>query len=220
MADTWAAFLAEIRIELDDTSASPRWTDAFLYIVTRDGIRDYSLYFPRRFDHVLLTAEIGDAQKFALPATYIDDILVECPSGNYLDVRRERPGVRLTASNSPLFYFTDAGYLYLDVTPGGSAVLLSYYGAHGTPTSATDTTFAFTIPASDMEVLKLYVQAQVNTTIRNRQSLLDRFKAGSGSREDNPVREETIDFFARYNEAIAKRLRPAAVRLYRPRRNQ
>ena len=220
MAITWAGFLAELRMELDDTGATPRWSDSVLYIMTRDGIWDYSQYFPLRTDKAALVSVVGNDKKFTLPASFIDDVLVECPEGNYLDVRRERPGVTLTTSSTPLFYYVDAGFLYLDVAPGSAAVLLSYYGAHGIPASATDTTFAMTIPYSDLEVLKLYVQARVNVLIRNRQAQLDRFKLGSGTREDNPITEESVDFFARYNEAIAKRLRPQAVRLYRPRRNQ
>jgi hypothetical protein len=220
MPNTWASFLAELRIELDDTGATPRWTDNILYTFTRDGIWDYSQYFPMRVDHAELLSVVGNDKKFTLPASFLDDILVECPSGNYLEVRRERPGVKLSTSNSPLFYFVDAGCLYLDASPSGAAVLLSYYGAHGIPAAATDTTFALTIPTSDLEVLKLYVQARVNVVIRNRQSLLDRFDPGTGSRTDNPVRPETTDFFHRYNEAIAVRLRPQAIRLYRPRRSQ
>jgi hypothetical protein len=220
MANTWAGFLAELRIELDDIGATPRWNNNVLFIMTRDGIRDYSTYFPTRVDHTTLVSVVGNDKKFTLPSSFIDDIFVECPEGNYLDVRRERPGVRLATSNSPLFYFVDAGFLYLDASPGGAAVLLSYYGSHGVPASATDITFTLTIPDSDLEVLKLYVQARVNVLIRNRQAQLDRFKQGSGTREDNPIIEETTDFFARYNEAIAKRLRPQAIRLYRPRRNQ
>jgi hypothetical protein len=220
MANTWASFLAELRIELNDTGTTPRWADNVLYILTREGIWDYSQYFPMRVDHATLVADPTNDKKYALPSSFIDDIFVECPSGNYLDVRRERPGVRLSTSNSPLFYYVDAGYLYLDTTPGGDAVLLSYYGAHGIPASATDTTFSLTIPNSNLEVVKLYVQARVNVLIRTRQAQLDRFKLGTGTREDNPITEESTDFFARYNEAIAKRLRPTAVRLYRPRRNQ
>lgn len=220
MASTWASFLAEIRVELDDTGTTPRYPDSTIYVFTRDGIWDYSQYFPLRCDNQVLTPDQGNDKKYALPASFMDDILVECPSDNYLELRRERPGVKLSTSNSPLFYFTDAGYLYLDASPGDDAVLLSYYEAHGIPASSTDTTFVMTIPMSDMEVLKLYVQARVNVMVRNRQSRLDRFKQGSGTREDNPLIEETVDFFARYNEAIAKRLRPQAIRLYRPRRNQ
>jgi hypothetical protein len=220
MASTWASFLAEVRVELDDTGTTPRYPDSTLYVFARDGIWDYSQYFPQRFDHVVLTATQGNDKKYALPVGFMDDILVECPSGNYLELRRERPGVKLSTSNSPLFYFVDAGFLYLDVSPGGAAVLFSYYGAHGIPATSTDTTFAMTVPMADAEVLKLYVQARVNVMVRNRQSRLDRFKQGSGTREDNPIIEETSDFFARYNEAIAKRLRPQAIRLYRPRRNQ
>ena len=220
MVNTWASFLAEMRIELDDLGTTPRWADSVLYIFLRDGIWDYSQYFPIREDHVALVAAIGDDRKYVLPSSFMDDILVECPSGNYLDVRRERPGVRLSASSSPLFYYVDAGSLYLDASPGGTPVLLSYYGAHGIPANATDTTFALTVPQSDLEVLKLYVQARVNVLIRTRQAQLDRFKLGSGARTDNPIVEETTDFFARYNSAIAMRLRPVAIRLYRPRRNQ
>jgi hypothetical protein len=225
----WQTFLAELRLEIGDTGATPKYGDDLLYIFVRDGIRDYSVYFPLRFDRVQLTAEDGDDRKYELPKDFLSVLFVESPLDNILELRQERPGVSISTPAYPLRYFVDGGYLYLDASPSGADVFLSYYGSHaipeppGTedvedPEDPEDEEFVFTIPDMDMECLKLYCEARVNVQIRNRQSQLDRFKQGTGQRSDNPITVETEDFFERYDEAIAKRVRPNVVRLYRPRR--
>ena len=57
MAVIWTSFLAELRVELTDPvpqTGSPRYSDDLLYLYTRDGIRDYSQYFPLSVHQQLL----------------------------------------------------------------------------------------------------------------------------------------------------------------------
>jgi hypothetical protein len=121
------------------------------------------------------------------------------------------------ASTRSLFYHIDSGSLYLDADPGENAVYLSYYGVHSIPDDADDCECDLTTEMGDMEILKLYVNARVNERERNRQSRLDRFKLGSGDRQDNPIAPEVTDLFARYYEKLAERT-GGTIFLYRPRK--
>jgi hypothetical protein len=56
---TWAQFLAELRVELNDvpaTGGAPRYSDDLLYLYARDGIRDYSQFFPKNVRQEQLVA--------------------------------------------------------------------------------------------------------------------------------------------------------------------
>ncbi len=219
----WDDFVASIRTDMSDNNAPPKYSDALLYNYFRSAIWDVSMYFPRRFDHVALEVDEVDPKKFALPAGFISAIVVECPGDNALSLKRDRPGYRRTPSISPMFYELDANTLYLDADPGGAPVLLSYYGAHGLPVVATGedgkTTytsgiqdedghslpFVLTVPDRDIELVTLYVKALINQKERSKQSYLDRFKLGSGTREDNPIMPETTSCFSEYNHKLAER---------------
>jgi hypothetical protein len=216
MPTEWTDFLDEIRSDLQDTSGNPRWTDTMLWVYAKDAIRDYSMWFPRRMDQVALTPING---KYLLPTDFIEDIYVECPLGTFLERRRDRPGVKFIASNKLFFYTIDGGYLYTTSTPTQS-IYLTYQGVHpvpddedggaqeaqsGPPAVAAVPEYAFTIPDADMELIRLYMRAKVYDQMRSRQASLDRFKLGTGTREDNPIMPEVREIMDRYYEGIALR---------------
>ena len=53
--------------------------------------------------------------------------------------------------------------------------------------------FELTIPVANIELIKLYIEGQVNAKISNAQARSDRFKIGSGARTDNPMKYEAED---------------------------
>jgi len=213
----WGDFLAEMREELNDTGATPKFSDELLFSYLRDGTVALSEWLPRDISRVELTASETDAKQFALPSNFLEEYLVECPLDNALSFRFARPGVRRTTSSRPLFYWVNAGNLYLDADPGSNTVLISYYGVHGLPANAADTTFDLTVPLRDIELLKLYILGRVFQRSRSRQSMLDRFKVTSGERTDNPITPEVNEFMTQYQDKLQERVGGKVVFLHRER---
>ncbi len=207
--ETWASLLTDIRADLQDTSAKPRWGDDTLYVFTKDAVRDYSTWFPRRVDRLELSLLEG---KFPLPLDYIEDIQVECPLDTLLERRLDRPGVKYRRSS--LYYFIQGGNLYLSGSPLGDGLFLTYLASHPVPTSVSDSEFLFTVPDSDIELVRLYVKAKVNSQMRQRQAALDRFKP-VGERTDNPLEPEVDNLWGEYYAKIAQRIPGGVITLYR-----
>jgi hypothetical protein len=211
----WSEFLAEVRADLQDTGATPRWSDGVLYTFSKDAIRDYSTWFPRRIDRLEIV-EVSDV--YPLPSDFIDDITVESPIGTFLETRRERPGNKYLSRTKPFFYFIQGGNLYFDGAPS-EGVFLTYHAVHAIPPSdideLSDGDFEFTIPDMDIELPRLYIQAKVHAQMRAKTARLDRFQQGSGRRDDNPILPETNSLLNEYHFKIAQRLSGGAVRLYR-----
>jgi hypothetical protein len=215
----WGDLLSELRVDIDDTSAQPKFSGKLLYSYLREAVSDYSQFLPLVFEDVELTQDTDNSKKFALPTNFIEDVSVSCPAGRYLEPRRGRLGTKVSQSATPLFYHTDSNsFLYLDADPGKDAVLLSYKALHPIPASETAVDFMFTIPDANMELVKLYMEGKVNTKIRNTQARLDRFKLTAGSRSDNPMTEEVQDFFDEYRRKLRERIPSAPVTLYRVRK--
>ena len=213
--ETWASLLADIRADLQDTAANPRWKDDTLFVFTKDAVRDYSIWFPRRVDRLGLALIEG---KYPLPLDYIEDIQVESPLDNFLERRLDRPGVKYRRSS--LYYFIQGGSLYLSGAPlggggtGSSGVFLTYLASHPVPGSVDDREFILTVPDSDIELVRLYVKAKVNGQMRQRQAALDRFKP-VGERTDNPLEPEVDNLWGEYYAKIAQRIPGGVISLYR-----
>jgi len=214
MSITWAEFLSDLRNDLDDTADTPRWSDEQLYVYTKDAIRDYSQFFPRRIDGTELTLN-GTA--YDLPSDYVEAITVESPEHRFLEDREERPGIRYFDKSKPLFYYIEGSSLYLQGTPlDGDGIYLTYYALHDIPASETDSTFVFTVPDRDIELLRIYVKAKVFERQRGKQSRLDSYKPGSGRRDDNPLSPEINVLMEDYHAKIASRIPGGVIKLYRP----
>jgi hypothetical protein len=206
--ETWQSLLADIRADLQDTSETPRWPTATLWTYTKDAVRDYSIWFPRRIDRLEL---IADGDKYPLPGDFIEDIQVESPLDTLLQRRRDLPGSKRNPSAN--YYALQGGNLYIFGTP--QEVYLTYLAAHPVPASESDTTFEFTVPLVDLELLRLYVKAKIQEVVRGRQSNLDRFKP-VGTRTDNPLEPETRNLMDDYQRKIAERTSGGVINLYRP----
>ncbi len=211
----WAEFLADLRSDLQDTtSATPRWTDKVLWVYAKDAIRDYSTWFPKRIDRYAMTLTAGTR---ALPLDFLVDIHVESPKDTYLERRKEIPGTKLKAGK---YYFVEGGNLYLG-SPSDE-VYLTYQASRPVPPDPTvvvdpppEEEFVFEISDADMELIRLYVKAKVYEQMRSRTAALDRFKLGSGKRDDNPLQPEVADLMEIYHQKIAERFPGGNIELYR-----
>lgn len=211
---TWTTLLAQVRLELKDPSGS-KYSDDLLFVYGKDAIRDYSSYFPRRIDRTVLTLDANNSA--AVPSGFIQDITIECPKDRFLERRYERPGAKYITPGSPTLYYISGGRIYLDAAPlSGDQVLLSYMASHALPGSKTDGTTAMTIPEMDEELIRLYIKASAIEQTRTNQANLDRFKLGSGSRDDNPMTPEGRNLMDEYLAKIAERTPGGVIRLFRP----
>jgi hypothetical protein len=214
---TWATLLADIRTDLKDAGLStPKWDNNSLYLYAKDAIRDYSVHFPKRVDRLELVLTNG---AYPLPSDFIQDVYVECPAGVFLERRQDRPGVRFSNAARPTVYYIDSGQLKLNSTTT-EEVLLTYDALHPVPTSADDSAFALTIPLVDEELIRLYVKAKATEQIRTQQANLDRFKLGTGKRDDNPLEPEMEDLMGLYRYKIAERTSGGVILLFRPGRRR
>jgi hypothetical protein len=214
---TWANLLADIRTDLKDTNATPRWSDATLFLYVKDAIRTYSLYFPLRMDQAVLVAANG---AYPLPADFISDVAVECPENVFLERRLSRPGRRYPTQYRPLFYWIAGSRLYINGSPNGDDVLLTYNARHPLPANSEDAAFELTLPELDEELIRIYVKAKANEQVRGQQSNLDRFKPGTGDRTDNPLAPEVADLMQDFYAKIAERTTGGTINLYRPGRSR
>ncbi len=207
---TWADLLADIRLDLQDTSENPKYSDKTLYLYAKDAIRDYSTWFPKRNDHLELAPVNGT---YPLPVDFIEDIHVECPSDTFLEKRYEQPGVTYRKTNRPSYFYVHGGNLYLS-SPTNDTVYLTYLGTHPVPVSEGDSSYVLTIPEADLELIRLYVKSKTLGQLRGRQAALDRFKV-TGKRDDNPLMPETDDLMVTYRAAVAQRVRGGIILLHR-----
>jgi hypothetical protein len=207
---TWAELLSDARNDLQDTGATPRWPDELLYLYIKDGIRDYSLWFPKRIDRLEL-AHAGEA--YPLPVNFVQDIHVECPRDKFLERREVRPGSRRPARTAVWSYHLQGGSLYLNA-PTSLPVYLTYFATHPVPASKEDLEFTLTVPEQDLELLRIYLRAKTMGQLKGKQAALDRFKP-TGRRDDNPLEPETEDLWAEYYRKIAERVPGGVITLYR-----
>lgn len=208
--------LSQIREDLQDTSVTPRHSDERLTMYLRDAILDYSQFFPYRQAATLA----GSGSTFALPEDFISDITVESPRGYFLERRPTRPGIKyIDLDVRPLWYYIDGDSLYTVGYPSDD-VYLTYNSLHALPEDHEDDEWICTVPVRDYELLRLYVQAKVYGIMRGKQSNLDRFKLGSGKRDDNPLEPEVSGLMDEYYRKIGLRQKVGAVYLHRTGRNR
>jgi hypothetical protein len=205
---TWAILLAELREDLQDTSSNPAYSDKILWLYTRDAVRDYSTYFPKRVD--ALEIEPADG-RYALPADYIEEIFVECPRGSYLTPRAIVPGIKKVTGTTPYRYEIEGGGIYVDASTDNS-IWLTYYAYHTIPTSETDVEAEVSVPVGDTELLRLYVRARIAAQIRLRTAKLDRYREDH-RRDDNPMEVEFQSLMNEYHSKIMARQQPTAIYL-------
>lgn len=209
-----ADLLLDIRVDLRDTGNVLRWPDTSLYLWVKDALRDYSVYFPRRIGRKAMTIA---GTSSALPTDYIQEIYVECPQDYYLGKRVPSPNVNFYENSRPTSYYTEGGYLFLNGAPlAGDVCYLTYYAYHPVPSGATDTSWTLTVPQMDEELIRLYVCAKAAEQIRTQQAGLDRFKLGSGDRQDNPLEPEVRNLMEEYRRRIAERFPGGSIRLQKP----
>lgn len=201
---TWGSLLADIRNDLGDTGTTKRWDDDTLFLFARDAIREYSRVFPKITFRELITASSG---AFPLPTNLIGIVSVESSEGVYLDRFDPKPGYRVRIPSYATAYYRVGNQLYLNRAPAdGDTLFLTYKAIHDLPTSKDDTEAVLSTPTEDEELIRLFVKAKVSEQMRLKQSSLDRFKPGSGDRDDNPLLPEHNELMREYQKRVAERL--------------
>jgi len=215
MSTTWSTLLSILRYELGDTGNTTRWPDEVLYSWTCDAVRDYSLTLPLRKVEDLV--EDSGGLFYDLPIDFLGAMFVEVPEGTTLSHRIMSPGHRyLSRQGLPTQFWIDGEELYLNgEAPDDFTPILHYNAVHTVPANHTDT-FTFSVKDTDMELIRLYVKARAMQQIRSSTSMLDRFKVGSGPRDDNPLRPEVDNLMEEYEEKLARRVPGGIIRTYRP----
>jgi len=100
----WGEMKSNLRTDLKDTGASPRWSDNDLYVFWQDAVRDYSLWFPYLPIRTQLSEKGTGAGPYTLPSDLVDVIFVEVPENRFLEERVPRPGVRYPSQSGRPFY--------------------------------------------------------------------------------------------------------------------
>jgi len=214
MTAIWATFLSGVRAELNDMSQSaPRWSDELLHLWTVDAIRDYSQYFPQTIDKQELTLT---GASYPVPDDFLRVVFVEAPEGRFLRTRKARPGrVYFESTGVPTHYHLHGNVIQLNGV--ADTLLLTYHAIHGVPDLVGSTSFEFTVPDRDLEVVRLYVRAKAHEQMRSMQAAQDRYKLGSGSRDDNPLLPEVDNLMEAYDKKIAERYEGGTIMLQRAR---
>lgn len=213
MSTTWGLFLAAIRAELNDDKTNQRWSNEVLYTWTCDGVRDYSMTLPLRSSASLTIS----GSSYPVPTDFIADIFVECPLGTTLTKRIMAPGYRYqTRTGYPTQYWLDGPNIVINGSaPDDEDPLLHYHAVHTTPSGVDDTSFSFSVPDRDIELIRLYVRSRALQQMRTSTALLDRFKLGSGTRTDNPITPEVDNLMVEYEKKLAQRIPGGVIRLWR-----
>lgn len=215
---TWAEIVSEIRVDLRDPSGT-KYPDASILVWLKDAIRDYSRHFPYESTVKLTKDDEGDF--YALPSGTTQVNYVMCPSGTYLEEKEPRPGVAYITQSTPTLYYQRGGAIYLNGSTEEDVYVVANC-IHNVPTSEDwdseeeEEQSEVTIPDMDIELIRLYVKAKANESTRTRQANLDRFKSGSGSRDDNPLEPEVEGLMDEYRKKILERYPVGVIFLYKP----
>jgi hypothetical protein len=206
---TWEQLLSDTRIDLKDTSAQKRWSDDMLFLWVKDAITDFSQHFPHTRRVALLAAE---DEGYLLPEDYIRELLVETPSGTYLGKRVLAPNSLSLTQTIPSVYYIQEDRLYLNGETDDE-VYLTYEALHEYPKRADDLSCRLTITRADEELIRLYIKAKAAEQTRTQQSNLDRFRPGSGDRQDNPMEPENRNLMEAYHQKIFERVQGQTLRI-------
>lgn len=208
---TWEQLLSDIRSDLRDNGSQQRWSNDALFLWAKDAIADFSQYFPRQRRVKLQKAEDGDG--YYLPDDFIRETLVETPEDTFLGKRILAPSSRSLEQTTPTVYYIQEDRLYLNGDPLDEGVYLNYEAIHECPRRADDFSCRLSIARPDEELIRIYVKAKAVEQIRTQQSNLDRFRPGTGDRQDNPMEPENRVLMEAYYEKIAQRVSGKTLRI-------
>jgi hypothetical protein len=196
----WGDLLVEVREDIEDAGETPKWGDALLFIYLKDAVRDYTFHFPFVVERLELEEDSGS---YDLPEDFRRERAVESPLNTTLEKRGLSPGVKYGTRTSPLRYYIQGNQLFLDVATT-EGVFLTYEADRPLPDDEEDTETDIDIPASDIELIRLYIRAKLQERVRARSAQADRFRV-AGSRADNPLIEEVENLSDTYKRKVAER---------------
>jgi hypothetical protein len=212
---TWLALRNDIRADLKDTGTTPKYSNDIIYLYLKDAIRDYSMYFPIKCSREVLALNALKTA-FVMPTDYMGGAVAECPLNRLLEERLATAGNIYNTLYTATTFAIVGGLLYINGDPLTSTVYLSYDARHPIPATAADDAFVMTIPTDDEELIRIYIKAKIYGQTRTLASSLDRFKLGTGARDDNPLRPEVGNLMDEYHAKIDERFPGGVIKLYRP----
>lgn len=193
---TWADLRTEIRYQLKDTAATPRWSDAELLTYVNYALADYSRYFPLQSSCV--TGLSGDGST-TLPEDY-EVFAVEYPDDTFLPEISIKPGTRVWQGMRGWYQLENKLWVLHPDSP--STVTVHFYRARDRIVNVTD---VVNVPAADLELIVLYVLAKCTERVGEQSASLDRWRQ-QGQRDDNPLVVMVNHYYERYRQGIFERL--------------
>lgn len=218
----WSALRSLCRSALNDTSSSPKWSDAELLAYAQLGMRDISRHLPIHKKQAITT--VANQKNYTLATDRVGDILlVEHPDGVFLETIDYKPGTSRYFPRLPGYlikgYVTvgDGWYvldniLWLTQDPDTSDDITVWYSAQR-DIMALDADVV-DLWDNDVEILVSFVLWKAYVRVAGQDSLLSRWK-DKGRRDDNPLKPVWELHKDRYEELIAEREEKPVIQLYR-----
>lgn len=224
---TWASYLGNLRIELNDTSEAYYWSSAELLLYFNQGLDEYSLSFPAEATESI--TPVADTKAYDLPTALLRPVTdyiisVEYPEYKYLKFVEWKPGTARAMENwlsesisfsGGMCYLIWRDQLILSENPKDfdDSIVVRYTGLHTHMAEDTDT---LTIPQSDESLLAWFVTAKAHARVSGQDARLSRWKE-EGRRNDSPLIPEFAWRMKQFRDGVLRRLKPEHKRLYRSR---
>lgn len=206
---TWATLRAKVRRQLNDTGATPRWSNDLLLDYAVRAVEAYSEFFPLAST---ATPTAGDtAGQYIVDEEWeITGVSHETAADyeEFLEPLARGPGTAMHVYAEG--YWQDGVTIY--VTPTTlEDVKVAYTTCHTRPT--TDNS-VLTIPLKDEGLIEFHIYGMAMDSYVGRSALLDRWKE-KGSRSDNPVIIASWNWKKEWSAQIGQRLSGRSVHLYK-----
>jgi len=206
-----------IRKFINDTSASPRWSDTELEVYINLAVNDFSTHIPVVKSSTYVPSSSTD-KTFTLPSDTLEVLYVEHPQGTFLEPSSNHPAERYGTGGKRYDLSSDevgAQTLTLLGTPRVGDDLIIRYGAYRSAITATSD--AVPVPRAATLAMLYYVAMLCHERVATQDSNLSRWgsKEDKGrTRQDNPLIPEAERLRQMYLREINK-LKDASRNIYR-----
>jgi len=206
-----------IRKFINDTSSTPRWSDAELEIYINLAVNDFSTHIPIVKSTTYSPTSSTD-DTFSIASDAIEVLYVEHPAGTFLEPSSTHPAERYGTGGQRYTITEDevgSQTLTLLGTPLTGQSLIVHYGAYRSAITATSDT----VPVSRATTLAMiyFVAMLCHERVATQDSNLSRWadqRDKGGSRQDNPLIPEAERLRQMYLREVNK-LKDASRNVYR-----
>lgn len=204
---TWATLRQNIRLQLDDTGDTPKWTDAELLLYVKRAVQAYSQYFPMD----ATATPTGSDGDYTVEDTWDIDRVSHTTDADYEEFLEELDRL----PGQAMHYYLEGWWredTTLSVYPTTLEDVKIYYtSCHTLPTQDSS---VLTVPIDDEGLLEVFVLRKCHDRYVGKTGLLDRWKE-SGKRDDNPILMSVINWQRQWEHGIAQRLSRRRLRMYK-----